>query len=187
MKTCPTCRVVMPSEAFHKSRSAKDGLCFACKACSRVKAKKWYLKNREKVKARARAWESASPVRQEQALERARVWRENNKERQRENIRLWAIENRLRRNTNEANRRARKSGRVYFEEIADLVSSYGGLCVYCMAPYEHLDHVEPLSMGGMHSISNLVPACAPCNLSKNNKPMLVWLATRQPTLQKEMV
>ncbi len=31
------------------------------------------------------------------------------------------------------------------------------------------DHVVPLSKGGEHSEDNLVPACAPCNLSKGNK------------------
>lgn len=29
-----------------------------------------------------------------------------------------------------------------------------------------LDHVEPLSLGGPHTVENLVPACLSCNRSK---------------------
>lgn len=39
-------------------------------------------------------------------------------------------------------------------------------CVYCDGPYEHADHVVPLALGGAHSIENLVPSCADCNLAK---------------------
>lgn len=52
-------------------------------------------------------------------------------------------------------------------------------CVYCGSPYEHADHVIPLSRGGAHSRDNLVPACAACNLSKGAKLLEEWLPTRQ--------
>jgi 5-methylcytosine-specific restriction endonuclease McrA len=34
------------------------------------------------------------------------------------------------------------------------------------APYETVDHVIPLVLGGPHCLSNLRPACGPCNSSK---------------------
>ncbi|MBT2266408.1 HNH endonuclease [Rhodococcus erythropolis] len=39
----------------------------------------------------------------------------------------------------------------------------------CGGPYQHLDHVKPLSAGGPHMLSNLRPSCADCNLSKGAK------------------
>ena len=47
-----------------------------------------------------------------------------------------------------------------------VVRFYGGGCAYCGADWEHVDHVVPLARGGAHALANLVPACAPCNLSK---------------------
>lgn len=42
----------------------------------------------------------------------------------------------------------------------------------------HFDHVVPLSRGGAHSMANLKPAHATCNLRKHNKLMseLDWVA-----------
>lgn len=49
-------------------------------------------------------------------------------------------------------------------------------CVYCDAPFEHVDHAHPRALGGTDDPTNLVPACAECNLSKNDMPLPVWLA-----------
>lgn len=43
---------------------------------------------------------------------------------------------------------------------------YGDSCFYCQGPYEHTDHVIPLSKGGWDVLSNLRPSCASCNCSK---------------------
>lgn len=47
-------------------------------------------------------------------------------------------------------------------------------CIYCGAKAEHLDHVIPIAKGGLHSIGNLAPACARCNLTKGAKFVTVW-------------
>ena len=52
-------------------------------------------------------------------------------------------------------------------------------CVYCGGPYEHVDHVVPRKHGGTDDVENLVPACQPCNQSKNSKPLDEWLASRK--------
>lgn len=43
-------------------------------------------------------------------------------------------------------------------------------CVYCGDASEHLEHVMPRSRGGVA----LVPACAPCNLSKGALTPWEW-------------
>lgn len=37
-----------------------------------------------------------------------------------------------------------------------------------------LEHVVPISSGGAHDISNIVPACHDCNASKRARPMEEW-------------
>jgi len=57
------------------------------------------------------------------------------------------------------------------------------LCYYCGAVIPtkgrslHFDHIVPISKGGQHSVANLCVSCAPCNLSKHNKPLSEWLKT----------
>jgi 5-methylcytosine-specific restriction endonuclease McrA len=60
---------------------------------------------------------------------------------------------------------------------AEIFAAYGGTCAYCDAPAEHLDHVVAISRGGADAAHNLLPACAPCNLSKSAKSLAEWAAT----------
>ncbi|MET8691751.1 HNH endonuclease [Streptomyces bauhiniae] len=53
-------------------------------------------------------------------------------------------------------------------------------CCYCDARATHLDHVHPLSKGGADKESNMVPACAGCNLSKGAKTLADWALTFAP-------
>jgi 5-methylcytosine-specific restriction endonuclease McrA len=53
---------------------------------------------------------------------------------------------------------------------------YGGRCAYCWLELDfseaQMDHVKALARGGSNWASNIVPACGPCNVSKN---AAVWL------------
>jgi len=53
-------------------------------------------------------------------------------------------------------------------------------CAYCPAFAEHMDHVMPLSKGGTDTESNMLPACASCNLSKGAKTLAEWAETFGP-------
>lgn len=54
-----------------------------------------------------------------------------------------------------------------------------GRCFYCdkQVPKNegHFDHFYPYSKGGKNTIDNIVWSCAPCNLSKSNHRLDVWL------------
>lgn len=61
-----------------------------------------------------------------------------------------------------------------WEQIKKL---YGYKCAYCNRELKKLsqDHVIPISKGGHHTASNIVPSCMPCNRKKgvNSPPIKV--------------
>lgn len=68
---------------------------------------------------------------------------------------------------------------VTAKQFEELKEYFGHRCAYCGKQGKlTMDHVEPLTLGGAHDISNIVPACFPCNSSKHNKPLLLWLCER---------
>jgi len=51
-------------------------------------------------------------------------------------------------------------------------------CPYCGEPIgkPELDHMDPISKGGLHSISNIVGCCHKCNSKKHTKSFVEWLS-----------
>ena len=47
-------------------------------------------------------------------------------------------------------------------------------CIYCGKPSESLDHLHPISKGGLSSTSNCVPCCLSCNGKKSDSEVLSW-------------
>lgn len=70
--------------------------------------------------------------------------------------------------------RMRSGGQVPVSAREYAVVRASGACVYCNAPATHADHIRPLSRGGAEHISNLVPACKSCNLSKGARLLTEW-------------
>lgn len=74
----------------------------------------------------------------------------------------------------------------------EIKEHYGHRCVYCGKKSQRLtqDHITPLSKGGNHTASNVVPACRSCNSRKHTGPplrpvqplMLTIAPTRKSTL-----
>jgi hypothetical protein len=76
-------------------------------------------------------------------------------------------------------------------EKRNLLAKYGG-CAYCNEPVTegvnlHWDHVLPLTLGGANHVSNVVPACIPCNLHKGSKHPARWYAEIGRTFDTEGV
>lgn len=57
-----------------------------------------------------------------------------------------------------------------------IIDAWDGCCAYCGCRPEKitLDHIIPKVKGGTTQQSNLVPACAPCNVAKNHCNWLEW-------------
>lgn len=72
-------------------------------------------------------------------------------------------------------RRAESYGVEHAEySRGEILRRWRWACCYCPARATHLDHVVPLSKGGSDTESNIVPACAKCNLSKGAKSLADW-------------
>ena len=56
-----------------------------------------------------------------------------------------------------------------WERIQD---RYENRCAYCLEYTEcmTMDHIIPVSKGGKHHKSNIIPACKSCNSRKGNRP-----------------
>lgn len=85
---------------------------------------------------------------------------------------------RVRNNTHAQRRRARHiaaDGRHTTQEWLGKLAEYDGKCAYCGDEATTRDHVVPLVNGGSNWISNIVPACRPCNYSKRTRSAAEFL------------
>jgi hypothetical protein len=73
-------------------------------------------------------------------------------------------------------RGAKKQSEGFSHEWEAVVAFYGEKCGYCgIAPWTDIEHIIPISKGGQHHISNVVPACKSCNSKKGTK---TWVPTK---------
>lgn len=148
------------AEANRERKAAADAAwCAANRDRKRANDAAYYTARREKVKAQASAWYAA------------------NRERARATNDAWRAANPDKRRAAHANRRARKAGSGGKLTAADwrgLLAEFDHACAYCHARDLPLvqEHVTPLSRGGWHDYSNVVPACGPCNGRKATRTLL---------------
>jgi len=179
-------------------RTHADKVC-ASKAKSREKhiekcratGAAYYVANREARKARQRAYNAAD-------RSRSRRYSAENYKRNPEVVKRkaaeWAAANPLRKKENRIVWRQTPSGRAAITQsrfkrkivlrggsVADctnLIAKWRGeivRCYICGAFLHgricHIDHIIPLSRGGMHKPGNIAPACPFCNMSKGAKSL----------------
>lgn len=150
----------------HYERYSSTGTCLGC-------SKMNFDKNRDDRLKKLKKWGKENPDKLSAAHRR---WREENKDKERNS-------NKKRRSTAEGRRgkaihqRARKarlraggSGFVA-SEIENLLIDQKNICIYCSSNLEkfHIDHIMPVSRGGLNERSNIQLLCPPCNLRKANK------------------
>lgn len=66
------------------------------------------------------------------------------------------------------------------EQVREIFGKADHHCVYCGLKTAKLtlDHYTPIAKGGLHTASNLVPSCKPCNSSKGAKEPDEWLEAK---------
>lgn len=114
-------------------------------------SKAWYYANADRSRATSRAWQIAHPEQHRYSVERTRM------------------------------RRKAAYRSLTLDEWKAIWEQFGGLCAYCGAPAEEMDHLVPISKGGDHTAENVVPACFSCNRSKSGKWPDDWLREQAQT------
>lgn len=119
----------------------------------------------------------------DQARARAEAWRKANPDKTAAQSRAWAKANPEARRLMQHKRRvSKKGGEVSPDIYQRLRVLQKGACAVCRAKLavtsEHLDHIMPLALGGLHADNNLQLLCPPCNLSKNAKHPVEFMQQR---------
>lgn len=173
-RACPRCGVEKPISAFGKNKRRADGRQCYCRSCVAAYHKEWYERNREDKQAKNREWWEAHPG---VGVRYCRTYYGKHRERRTAEARAWNVANRDRYNANVANcaskRRAAKLG-LGCEDIRrqDVFQRDGGKCHICGKRCDpkdwHLDHLVPLSLGGLHAYSNVAVSHPMCNQRRSN-------------------
>lgn len=73
----------------------------------------------------------------------------------------------------------------YAQHRLNWIRNHGGICLCCRnAPATSLDHIVPVSKGGLHRTWNIAYICKDCNASKSRKHPDHWLQLQTYTVQK---
>lgn len=158
MIECRDCGEVKPSsEYYYRKESGKYRT--DCKECVRAKRSKYRKENPEVVNAANRKCYATRT----QQYRDARAGMEGTK---------WV------RRSASCNNRASAigaKGRITSDQVRRMFESHGHMCYYCdkILDVETKDacveHVTPMSRGGLNVIQNCVPSCRPCNARKGNR------------------
>jgi hypothetical protein len=153
------------------------------------KQKEYEMLNQEKIKERRKIYQKNY---KEKYPERNKERQKRYKEKHKEKIDIYNKEYRKRtqpqRNENTRRYRARKRKQslidIPFEQIQSRIDDFKGCCAYCDKPLDgkrvsQIDHFIPLSKGGWHCLSNIVPACISCNSSKCNQEPIEWFKSKE--------
>lgn len=186
-KRCCRCKTFLLLGDFTRCRANKDGLQKYCKKCAKAWAKPYLEQHRSEAAARTRQYyrdhreEVLSKISKRYrrnplpTLLRSRRHAQQNRERYRELARRSRDRNRVHFNQvsnfhwhqRRARIRATDDGTYTREAQVNLYASWSGVCPVCgkvAAPT--LDHIIPLSKGGLHTLTNLRLVCKTCNSSK---------------------
>jgi 5-methylcytosine-specific restriction endonuclease McrA len=59
-------------------------------------------------------------------------------------------------------------------QIEEYFLTLGNWCYWCAGPFEVVDHVWPVKLGGSSNMINLVPSCTDCNARKSDLDLPYW-------------
>ena len=132
---------------------------------------KYRIEHREEFKAYSATYRARHL---DECRSREVAYKTSHASEERERRARWAREHKDATNTKTARRRARKKAlpaTLTTKEWEAIKSAYKQRCAYCGKKPARLqqEHVIPLSKDGPTTMSNIVPACPPCNYAKHTK------------------
>lgn len=196
LKPCRKCGCEFTRDKFYKRSSSRDGLALYCKSCSGNMGRAWYERNLEHHKNLCSKYyqenrDALLDKMRSDRKENAHIYRAKDKSRRArgtpggiKKVLLdveWKLANkdkvRSYRVASEARRRA-VSGRVLaseIESIAELQKFKCAICTKCIKNSRHVDHINPLSKGGLNISKNIQILCPTCNVRKSAKDPLEYM------------
>ncbi len=199
LKFCKGCQQDKPLDDYSLARNGLYGRAFYCRPCAaaagraryartataetrkaaaarmrvylsdpekaekdRASSLEWYRNHSDVVKARSAAWAKANPERFRASVERYR---------QKPEYRVKALEYRHRRIARLAEAPVND---FTADQWCEVQAEFNHACAYCLTSGVPLqqEHMQPISRGGSHTKSNIVPACGPCNMRKGTRDLL---------------
>jgi len=151
VKTCSHCRESLPVTSFSRIKGSTRRQSW-CARCINEYSREWYMHHGDEHNARRRA--AYQPKQRKLAQGR--------------NPEVRFISRKA--------GKARKAGATLVDltvqQWASLKELYDFECAYCGASVAVLtmDHIQALARGGQHTVTNVVPACLPCNQRKHDGP-----------------
>ena len=207
-KTCTRCGRTKHATEFAKNSRTKDKLFNFCKECATSHAKEWVVANQDRRKSYERTNGALLGSRYRDKL-RGRTDNEITvvqQERYPNGVKFCPACGNTKpldkfytsptrsdglkrickkcRNTEESSRNALKPVKYWISKSIPIE------CYICAGPYEDIEHVVPRSLGGLDSMTNLLPSCAKCNrgpLGKWDTPLEEWLRSREELDTQEII
>lgn len=197
-KVCSICKLPKYLFEFAKDKSRKNGVRGECKLCKRKYViatrpsragqerseakidydKKYYIDNKEvwKVSGKFRYEKNKEEILEAGSL---RYYTDPEFREYKKGVaKRWATSNPDKVKAGRSKRKARvrnaPGGHHTAAEWISKLAEYKGICAYCPDKATTKDHVVPLARGGTNEISNVVPACLPCNTSKRARLLSEW-------------
>jgi hypothetical protein len=175
-------------EYFYPNKSnGIDGLSPYCIKCSRKRALKYKNQHLEEYKIRRKIYKEKNL---EKEKEYNRNWNNNHKEIMKENNKQWQKNNKDKLKI--YNKKAQnKEHTISKQEWEECKKYFNYKCAYCGFPLEdhyikyrneirksdfHKEHVQH---DGAKDLSNCIPACRHCNVSKHTEDMEVWFRKQE--------
>ncbi len=155
MRKCNKCNKEKELSEFNKNKNNKYGIAYTCKTCMYTLNKQWRKDNKDYNVARNKQW------------------CKENKEKDAARKKSWQISNKDRVIALKAERRARKLNQtpdLTTEDRQQIVNIYKKCRQITRETsiQHHVDHIQPLTKGGLHHPSNLQILTATENRSKYN-------------------
>lgn len=173
IKWCSSCHETKLITEYHTCRGKPLGMCKMCE-CNRSKenkeATKYYYRSEVKEKRRKASsqWHRTHDKEHKQEI----YARHNARKRER-----YATDAAYRESVIASNRAYKDNlqGDLTGDDWLNVLSVFNNSCAYCGATINLTrDHVVPVSMGGLNTKHNIVPACKSCNSSKHNNEIVEW-------------
>jgi 5-methylcytosine-specific restriction endonuclease McrA len=152
-----------------------------CRACKREADRRYRIRNHDKILQGQREWHKQNGNSNKEACKR---YRNRHPEKYKASKKKYLKNNPEIRRVWEHRKRVIKANQLgdwkaEYEKV--LFEVQKGLCFYCdtlLGEY-HIEHMVPLSRGGMHDRKNIVLSCPDCNLRKGTRTVEEFMYVRR--------